>query len=194
MRTGKKLFFDNFWKYALVVVAVVFVWSAVYENLSQIKLNQRVTVAVYNLECDTQALRDEVWDKLPELTKQEVLELYVDDLDHVPNQTYAEDILLAQILQSDLVVMPESLLKAIEVSVYFQELPKNLQRENGYQSNGKQYGICIPANSRFSAYYTGDERCYIFFNASSVNLGGLFEKGTTEDDAALQVFEYLLEE
>ena len=109
MRTGKRLIFDNIWKYISVVIVVIFVWSAVYENLSQTNGNQRITIAVYNIECDTQTLHDDLWIRLPELTKQDVLELYVDDLTHIPNQTYASDILMAQILQSDLVIMPASL-------------------------------------------------------------------------------------
>lgn len=194
MRTGKKLLFDNIWKYALIAVLIVFFWTGIYENLSQVKANQRVTVAVYNIECDTQVLRDKLWAKLPELTRQEVLELYVDDLNHIPNQTYATDILLAQVLQSDLVIMPESLLKELDVSVCFSAIPEMLQADGGYLSEGVQYGIRIVPTSRFISYCNTDEPCYLLVNGSSANLGGLLNKGEAKDDAAIRILEYLLEE
>ena len=89
MRKGKKLLIGNLWKYILVAVVSVFIWSAVFTSLGQIKDNQRLIISVYNLDFDTQVLRDEIADKLPELTQQEILELYVDDMEHIPNQTYA---------------------------------------------------------------------------------------------------------
>lgn len=194
MRTGKKLVFDNLWKYILAAAVVVFFWTGVYENASQINGNQRVTIAVYNMDCDTQRLRNALWTKLPELTQQEVLELYVDDLKHIPNQTYAVDILTAQILRSDMVIMPESLLNALDLPIYFPSVPKTLQGENGYFFEGIQYGIRIPSSSYFASYYIGNEPCYLLFNSNSVNLGGLYEKGEAEDDAAIRIFEYLLKE
>ena len=100
MRKGKKLLNGNLWKYILVAVVSIFIWSAVFTSLGQIKDNQRLTISVYNLDTDTQALRDEIASKLPELTQQEILELYVDDMEHIPNQTYAADLLSMQLLQT----------------------------------------------------------------------------------------------
>ena len=194
MRTGKKLILDNIWKYVLVAAVVLFAWIGVYENLSQIKGNQRVTVAVYNIECDTQRLWDDLWAKLPELTQQEILELYVDDLNHIPHQTYATDILVAQVLQADLVIMPESLLKELDISVYFPKVPESLQGTDGYLWDGVQYGIRIVGNSVFTAYCTEVEPFYLFLNKNSANLARAFDKGEAEDNAGIKILEYLLKE
>lgn len=187
MRKGKKLLIGNLWKYILVAVVSVFIWSAVFTSLGQIKDNQRLTISVYNLDMDTQVLRDEIAEKLPELTQQEILELYVDDMEHIPNQTYATDLLSMQLLQTDLVLMPESLLKELEMAVYFPELPETMQSVTDYQIEGKHYGILL---SRFSQ----EEPVYLLLASNSVNLGGILGEGNSKDDAALAVLQYLVKE
>ena len=187
MRKGKKLLIGNLWKYILVAVVSVFIWSAVFTSLGQIKDNQRLIISVYNLDFDTQVLRDEIADKLPELTQQEILELYVDDMEHIPNQTYATDLLSMQLLQTDLIIMPESLLKELDVAVYFPELPETLQDNTDYQIDGKHYGILLNG-------YSQEEPVYLLLAANSVNLGGILNKGNPEDDAALAVLQYLVKE
>lgn len=187
MRKGKKLLIGNIWKYILVVVVSVFVWSAVFTSLGQIKDNQRLTISVYNLDLDTQALRNEIAAKLPELTQQEILELYVDDMEHVPNQTYATDLLSMQLVQTDLILMPESLLKDLDVSVYFPELPESLQSDTDYLLVGKHYGVLV-------SRYSQQEPVYLLLAGNSVNLGGILGEGVPEDDAALVVLQYLVKE
>lgn len=200
MRKGTKLLFGNIWKYILVAIVVIFIWSAVFESLGQIKDNQRLTIAVYNLECDTQTLRDDIYTKLPELTQQELLELYVDDMEHIPNQTYASSILATQLLQSDLVIMPESLLKELDMAYYFPELPAQLQSNPAYgyyQVNGVCYGILMNGpeiENTFTKYCHADEPCYLLLSGNSVNLAGLLNRGEATDDAGLRVLEYLLKE
>ena len=128
-----------------------------------------------------------VADKLPELTQQEILELYVDDMEHIPNQTYATDLLSMQLLQTDLIIMPESLLKELDVAVYFPELPETLQDNTDYQIDGKHYGILLNG-------YSQEEPVYLLLATNSVNLGGILDKGNLEDDAALAVLQYLVKE
>ena len=81
----------------------------------------------------------------------------------------------------------------MDASVYFTDISGVLSIKEGYYQNNVQYGIMISANSRFNTYCAGDEPYYLFFNSNSVNLGGLFEKGQLEDDAAMRIFEYLIE-
>lgn len=195
MRKGTKLLFGNIWKYVLVAVVAIFIWSAVFESLGQIKDNQRLTISVYNLNCDTQALRDEIAAKLPELTKQEILELYVDDMEHIPNQTYATNLLSMQIMQSDLIIMPESLLKELDIAFYFPELPEELQDIQAYgyyQTDGLCYGILL--GNTFTDYCQTEEPCYLLLSGQSVNLGGILDRGEPADDAGLKVLAYLVKE
>ena len=187
MRKGTKLLIGNIWKYILVVVVAVFIWSAVFTSLGQIKDNQRLTISVYNLELDTQMLRDEIAAKLPELTRQEILELYVDDMEYVPNQTYATELLSMQLVQTDLILMPQSLLIELDVSAYFPELPESLQSDTDYLLDGKHYGILV-------SRYSQQEPVYLLLSGNSVNLGGILEKGEPNDDAALAVLQYLVKE
>lgn len=194
MRKGKKLLIGNLWKYILVAAVSIFIWSWVYTSLGQIKDNQRLTIGVYNSTCDTQALKNEIAEKLPSMTQQEILELYVDDLYHRPNQTYASDVLAVQVLQSDLVIMPQSLLEQLDLEGYFPELPESIQRDTDYTVDGSHYGVLLDENSPFWQYCQCDEPRYLLLSSNSANLAGLFEKGAIEDDAALRVFEYLTKE
>lgn len=187
MRKGTILLIGNLWKYILVAVVSIFIWSAVFTSIGQIKDNQRLTISVYNLDLDTQALKDEVAAKLPELSQQEILELYVDDMEHIPNQTYANDLLTMQLLQTDLIIMPESLLKELKTEAYFPEIPESLQRNSDYQIGGKHYGILLNR-------YSQKEPVYLLLASNSVNLGGILDRGNPEDDAALVVLQYLVKE
>ena len=108
-------------------------------------------------------------------------------MEHIPNQTYATDLLSMQLLQTDLIIMPESLLKELDVAVYFPELPEMLQDNTDYQIDGKHYGILLNG-------YSQEEPVYLLLAANSVNLGGILDKGNPEDDAALAVLQYLVKE
>lgn len=193
MRKGTKLLFGNIWKYLLVAVAAILIWSGIYEMLDTIRDNQRLTISVYNTNCDTQALREELVQVLPTLTDQVFLEVYVDDMEHIPNQTYASDLLTMQLLQCDLVIMPESLLKSLSVPVYFPELPASLaEGRQTYQVEGKAYGILL--TDRFAGFCQSSEPCYLLLSSNSVNLGGILDRGEAADDGGLQVLYYLIEE
>ena len=41
---------------------------------------------------------------------------------------------------------------------------------------------------------TRDETCYLFLTHTTVNAGDVVQSGNAEDDAALQIIKYLLEE
>ena len=198
MKKNCYLSYGNVWKYALVALAVIFIWTSVFGALGQIKDNQRLSVSIYNTEFDTEPLRDELVRVLPELTKQEILELYVGTFESYPGQTYADDILTAQILRSDLVIMPKPLLDKLEITVFFKELPAEIDGKyasNGYYTvDGKHYGILIGDGTVFSHYCESDEPLYILLSDYSSNLAGLYGRGEAEDDAALVTLYYLLEE
>lgn len=196
MRKGTKLLFGNLWKYMLAAVAVIFIWSAVFESMTIIKDDERLAITIYNIDCDTEKLHKDLLQQVPELTEQELKAVYVEAYDHYHKQTYADNILSAQIAQADLVIMPESLLKEIDVAYHFPSLPEALITENTYQVEGISYGILIGGEgieNRFTDYCKTDEPYYLLISSTTVNLGGVNNRGEPGDDAALQVLRYMME-
>jgi hypothetical protein len=196
MRRGTKLLFGNIWKYVLVAAAVILMWSAVFESLRIIKDDERLAITIYNIDCDIEALREDILQQLPSLTEQELQAVYVETYDHYHQQTYADNILTAQIAQTDLVIIPEHLLDQIEVPFHFPALPESLITENTYQVDGVSYGILISGEgmkNRFTQYCQTDVTCYLLISSTTVNLGGVNGRGEVSDDVALQVLRYLME-
>ena len=187
------------WAYLCVAVVVVFVWTSIFSLFGTVKDNQRLVVSVYNLDYDTQALKEEISEYLPELTDQKILEVYVDGMNLEPDSTYAKTLLSMQLLQTDIVVMPESLLKELDVPYFFPELPDTLTDFPDtpyYQINGKNYGIkvgCAALQNNFTKYCGTKENCYLLLSATSYNLGAIYKRGAPGDNAALAVTRYLLE-
>lgn len=195
MRKGKALLAGTVWKYIAVAAVVVFVWISVFQALGRIKDNERLAIEVYNADVENLALRDELAGALPGMTGQHILELYVDDVECSPGQTYADEILTAQLLHSDLVIMPEDLLGRLDMKLYFAELPEPLKsgwpEDRYYVFDGKRCGILLDDESPFAKYCRSEGRFYLLLSGASVNLDGLNGRGEKGDDAALQALYYL---
>ena len=179
----------EYWRaYLCVPLLALLIWMGIFTAMDRVHDNERLTLAVYAKNCDAQALRADLIKRLPELTEQKISELYVDALTLRPESANAKTLLTMQLLQSDLAILPESLLQALETPEFFPELPEKLTANlETYRVDGKSYGIliCNPA------YFGSQERCYVLLSESSKNLGAIFGKGSAEDDAALAVLREL---
>lgn len=188
---------EYWWAYLSAMLLIIFVWWGVFSYVDRIKDNQRVTIAVYNSTCDTQALRDRLAQKLPELTQQTVLELYVDSREIQMGADGGKKLFSMQILQTDLLILPESVISEMDVSAYFPPIPENISLAGNacfYEADGKKYGILLSGDdvpSIFGDYCTDTQRYYLFLSESSYNLAGIYGRGTQEDDAALVLLYYL---
>lgn len=197
MKNGKLR--ECWWAYLSALLLIIFVWWGVFSYVDRIKDNQRVTIAVYNSDCDTQALRDDLAQKLPQLTRQSVLELYVDSHQIQMSSDGGKKLLSMQILQSDLLILPESLVSEMDICAYFPQIPENLsfaRNTQFYEVDGEKYGILLSGDdvqSIFDNYCNDAQRYYVFLSESSYNLAGIYGRGTQEDDAALVLLYYLLD-
>lgn len=168
--------------YLCVPLLAALVWTGVFTAMDRVRDNERLTLAVYVPDCDTQTLRDDLAKRLPELTKQKLTEIYADALTLQPESANAKTLLTMQLLQSDLAIVPLSMLRALDVPEFFPELPQSLSSENEtYQIDGKSYGILVNHPDLSGT----QEPCYVLLCESSKNLGALFGRGKPEDDAAL---------
>lgn len=187
---------DYLWLYLLIAFAVILGWNALFNALDRIRDNEQLTLGVYNTDCDTQALREALNAALPERTEQKLLALYVDDITLSPEDDRFRTKLTMQVLQSDLVILPESLVQSVEIGQYFLPLPEALIPEEPtlrYYADGECYGAVLAPQTSFAAYCTQTEPCYLFVSPQTVNLAGLLGRGEEADDAAAAVFRYLTE-
>lgn len=191
---------EYWWAYLVVAVAICLIWWGIFSQLDRVEDNQRLTICVYNSTCDTQKLQTHLAQCLPTLTHQEIRELYVDDLTLQIDTGNGKQLLIMQLLQADMAILPEKMLEQMRVQDYFLPLPQQLPLpENAqlYNCDGVTYGVLVGGGAQkhpFDAFCGEEEQYWLFLSASSCNLGGLNERGTQEDDAALVIWEYLLKE
>lgn len=185
------------WAYLSALLLICFIWWGIFSYVDQVKDNQRVTIAVYNSECDTQILRDHLIQKLPELTQQSISELYVDACQIQIESDEGKKLLSMQVLQADLLIFPESMVEKMDVSAYFPPIPENLSISEDarfYEVNGEKYGILLSGEhkqSLFGDYCDDTQEYYLFLSEYSANLAAIFDRGNAEDDAALALLRYL---
>lgn len=189
----KRALKDYWWLYLLIAFALILGWTSLFNALDRIRDNEQITVSVYNAECDTEALRNQIDEALPSLTKQQIIALYVDDIELPTEDDRFKTKLTMQILQSDIVILPESMLPEINIAEYFLPLPQELAQEDCYRFDGQAYGTLVGSDTRFGVFCAQTEAYYAFVSPQTVNLAGLNGRGTETDDAALVIFRYLTE-
>ena len=189
----------NWWKYVLLTVLSILIWTTVFDNLAKPAKNEKVGIVFFGDSLDVAALHADLTAAVDGLTEQKIA--YVD-----VSQTFADDSHLGQILMArtndcDLLILPAALVDKLSAYGFFMPLPDTFQGIPTYsqEKDGESvaYGLEIyrpEKQNRFSAFCSGGETYYVFLSKESVNLANLNGKGTKADDAALQILNYLLEE
>lgn len=193
MLKRKRTFREYWWLYVVIAFAVILGWTSLFNALDRIRDNEQIVVSAYNSDCDTEALRDQISKALPAMTDQKIIALYVDEIELPSGDDRFKTKLTMQILQSDIVILPESLLREINIAEFFLPLPQELVREGCYIFDGQTYGVAVGGETRFGSFCTQTENYYAFVSPQTVNLAGLNGRGTETDDAALVIFRYLTE-
>ena len=191
------------WCYVLLAVLSVLIWTTVFQNLAKPAKNEKVGIVFFGQELDASALHAELSSAIGDLTDQKIE--YVDVFQTMDAGNQLGSVLMARSYDYDLLVLSGETMDHLHAYGFFAPLPEQLpqslkalptysQTEDGITA---QYGLEAyrpGSQSRFSAFCSGDRTYYIFMSKESVNLAGLNGKGNPEDDAALRVLEYLLEE
>lgn len=197
----KQYFQYNWWKYLAVVLIPVLLWTGIFDVLKKPAPNQRVHILCIGSGFDIAALEQQLTAALPSLTKQPIKSVDVNAAQ--PDAATLGSMLNARVFQYDIIIICEDFLPEnvgqhffSPLSTEFTDLFPNVTL---YQENtGTEqcaYGLQIPADSqtRFSDSYTGNQSCYLFISAESVNFNQLNGNGKPGNDAALKAVCYLLE-
>ena len=191
----------SWWKYLLIALLSITVWSVVLDVLSAPEKNEKVRVTCVGdgFLCDE--METALWQKLPQVTEQRVEKIAVESPVNGQSADYFS-VMATRAYGADFIIVEESALTEAFGQSYFlplpvDELPDQLANREQYTENGTAYGLLLYDGTTpnvFSQFYSGNERCFIFITHTCVNVAGLMNVGNEQDDAALRLIEYLLEE
>ena len=189
----------HWWKYILLIVISIAVWTSVFDMLAKPEKNEQVGIVLFGDGLDVPALHADLWAAKDSLTQQKITLIDV-------SQTFADyehlgAILMARAYDCDLLILSADQMDMLSAYGFFmplpdrwQDIPKYSQEKDGTPT---AYGLEIyspGSQNRFSTFCSGEQTYYVFLSKESVNLAGLNGIGNTTDDAALRILEYLLEE
>lgn len=189
----------HWWKYVLLTVLSVAVWTAVFDTLAKPAPNEKVGIVFFGDGLDVNALHADLSNAVGSLTEQEIA--YVDVSQTIADYEHLGQILMARAYDCDLLILPAELVDQLFAYGFFIPLPETPKDIPVYtqEKDGETvaYGLEIyrPGNqNRFSSFCSGEQTYYVFLSKESVNLAHLNGNGMQTDDAALRILEYLMEE
>ena len=190
----------HWWKYVLLAVLSIVIWTAVFDTLARPARNEKVGILFFGDSLDVTALHADLSAVMDDLTQQEVS--YVDVSQTFADYEHLGQLLTARTYDYDLLVLSAEQVDKLSAYGFFLPLPDNTWKDIPKYSQEKDgetvaYGLEIytpGSQNRFSSFCSGEQTYYVFLSKESVNLAGLNGNGTQTDDAALRILEYLLEE
>ena len=191
----------GWWKYLLIALLSITIWSVVFDVLSAPEKNEKIRITCVGDDFLCDALEEDLWKKLPEITEQRLEKIAVESPVNGQSTDFYS-VMAARAYGADLIIVEESAITETFGQSFFmplpvEELPEALSDRELYVEEGAVYGILLYDGTTpnvFSRFYGGDQRCFVFITHNCVNAAGVMGVGDAQDDAALRLIEYLLEE
>lgn len=189
----------NWWKYLLVILAAVILWCTVFHALAQPEDNEKLNVLFVGEGLDAEKMEQTITTMLPQLTDQSVRQVKITQTRLEGREAY--EILQMRTYEYDIVIISQSYLQENMGNALFSKAMTEQMQAHfaGLQfyseTQGERMvpsGIVLESDSGFSAFYNGQETCYLFASPQSVNFNGLNGLGKAGDDCALRIMEYLV--
>ena len=182
----------NWWKYLAILLIPIILWCGIFDILQKPAAHQRMRILYVGENLDTAALQQKLSDTLPTLTEQPLREILIKNEQYCDNTT-----LTARCFEYDLIVIEESCLPEKVGQRVFGELTPELLSlfsaapfyEETVENAEKNFGFLLEPGEKtnFSAFYSSNNTCYLFFSPESVNCN------PSGNDAALKAAYYLME-
>lgn len=191
------------WCYvAILLVAVVF-WTSVYGIIGSPDANEKLTLSFFGNDLDASLLELDIENNIFNITSQGIKELSVDHVSQTESTVFGS-MIQTRLYSSDIMIFEEWIiteeLTALDFRPFTSELEAcfaNIDVEY-YLIDGVKCGIILnPEGSNpnnFTKYYTGNSKLIAFFAPYCGNLRGAYGIGSKEDDAAIVLMKFLLEE
>lgn len=188
----------SWWKYLLALVLPVAVWCSVFHNLAQPAPEKTLRIYYVGDQLDARLLEQTLTQVLPEMTRQDLLSVTVDQ-GQLAGIHYG-DLMAARAYDYDLVIVEEDSFQPSGNQHIFGVMSTELlscfpggdfYMEDGGQGEMLPTGFILPAG--FAGCHRGQTSCYLFVGPRCVSLDARNGQGIAGNDAALQAIYFLLE-
>lgn len=192
----------NWWKYLLVIILPIMLWTSVFDVLAKPKDNERLSILFVGDNFDAVALQRTLEEKIPEMTQQNIKQIKV-VTDYAVGEVYGQK-MTTYSYEFDLIIVSQSFMTD-NTGQFFRRLPMDglpgyesaklhmEETEDGYSA---PFGFVLwqpGVENGFRQFYSGREICYLFFSTESVNLYPLFGGSAEGDNAAVMALDLLLQ-
>lgn len=199
MKKSGSHFMYHWWKYLLVLMVSVMIWMIVFDSLAAPQKNEKIRISYFGEKLACEQMEVDLFQMLPTLTDQNIQKVSIENpVGEIDADYHA--VLTTRVYGADFIIIEENVLAETVGDTYFLPLPVDALADRMpeltfYTENDVPYGILLNGSDTvFSHYYSGSKKCYLFITHTSVNMAGIMGSGSAEDDAALQLIAYLLEE
>lgn len=190
----------DIWAYIIFIIAVTFVWNMVFDSLTGIKSEEKVSVFI-----GSQSSGFEKTDTLNDESRPEYLKIVEVNAYSVEDYMFSTILNVSGYEKGDILILPESLARDEVCTKYFAEISEAYQAQ--FNNLGfchvedKVYGIKIHDKENHESLIDGidygegekEENYYLFFNKKSLHLSDLSDESKkSEMDGAIIVARRLL--
>lgn len=188
--------------YVLGIVALIFVLSTAWENLTKPAMNEKLSVCFVGQDFRDAEAQTTLSESFGAFTAQPLKDLTAESIYYDNGNLMAEALTVRCVGETDFIILEDDYLIEEIGSRYFSEIPAEIVQQYfpeavTYQEDGRVYGICVYSpeeeitDTGFSEFYDGSNSCWLFFTIVSENTAGMNGKGTQSDTAALDLAAYL---
>ena len=191
------------WCYVAILIAAVVFWTSVYGIVATPDANEKLTLSYFGNDYDGAQLELEVEKNIPNITSQNIEKFSVDHVKQTENIVFGS-MIQTRLYSSDIMIFEEWVINEEFVSMNFRAFTSELEAcfadlyVEYYTIDGVKCGIILNPQGQnsnvFTKYYEGSYRLVAFFAPYCENLGGIYGIGNKEDDAAIALMKFLLEE
>ena len=191
------------WCYVAILIAAVVFWTSVYGIVATPDANEKLTLSYFGNDYDGTQLELEIEKNIPNITSQNIKEFSVDHVKQTENIVFGS-MIQTRLYSSDIMIFEEWVINEEFVSMNFRAFTSELEAcfadldVEYYLIDGIKCGIILNPQGQnsnvFTKYYEGNYRLVAFFAPYCENLGGIYGIGNKEDDAAIALMKFLLEE
>lgn len=194
----------SWWKYLLVLVLPIVLWCSIFDVMARPKDDERLNILYLGTDLDTYALQQTLQEYLPQHTQQELKQIRVVE-DLLSDEYYGQK-MVTYSFEFDLIIVSEDFMRPT-TGQFFRSFAADtfsdyddveLYTEELEDETGKftlPFGILLwePGDdTNFGNYYSGNQKCYLFFSTESVNLYPLFSGSSEGNNAAVVAMEFLM--
>ena len=191
------------WCYVAILIVAVILWTSVYGIVATPDANEKLTISYFGNDYDGAQLELEIEQNILNITQQNIKELTFDHVKQTENIVFGS-MIQTRLYSSDIMIFEEWVVNEDFVHQNFRAFTSELEAcfadldVEYYAINGIKCGIIINPQGKnpnaFTKYYSGNSRLIAFFAPYCENLGGIYGIGNKEDDAAIALMKFLLEE